>query len=386
MSEACVSAEMTDQTVRAEDSLTPHPEDLPFREKPDGTLDPAGEAGWYLQREREARGLSLDQAGEDTGIHPYHIDAIEHGDMTRMPARMEALEMIGAYAQYLGFDPEPLVMHYAEFLPSPAVAPVHHPANPAPLTSAKILSFGKLPKMPQFKLSSIPGGVGGLVASVAGAIFLFAGASWILMPGSSDIQPTEQVAQQMGEADPMPTATTAANDADVAVSQQPMPEDQPVASADEPAVDETAGTGLDGLTQLIEKNVEGAAPAYTASVKPGVQTAPPPVMNDEVASVEPPAAPASAPAEQAADARLVLKAKAPVWVRIEDKSGNVVMTQMLMKGETYRVPNRDGLIVIARDGGLLSYIIDGKEKGVLGSPGEILVGKSLDIKTLEGNG
>ncbi|MCX7348622.1 MAG: DUF4115 domain-containing protein, partial [Alphaproteobacteria bacterium] len=84
-----------------------------------------------------------------------------------------------------------------------------------------------------------------------------------------------------------------------------------------------------------------------------------------------------------ADSRLTLKAKAPVWVRIEDANGNVVMTQMLMKGDTYRVPNRDGLVVIARDGGLLSYIIDGKDKGILGTPGEILVGRSLDIKSFE---
>ena len=71
-------------------------------------------------------------------------------------------------------------------------------------------------------------------------------------------------------------------------------------------------------------------------------------------------------------------------MRIEDGNGNVVMTQMLMKGDTYRVPNREGLVVIARDGGLLTYIIDGKEKGLLGTPGEILVGRSLDLKSFEG--
>ena len=63
-----------------------------FREKPDGALDPAGEAGWYLQRERERRGESLEEAGDMSGIHPYHIEAIEFGDMTRMPERLEALE------------------------------------------------------------------------------------------------------------------------------------------------------------------------------------------------------------------------------------------------------------------------------------------------------
>ena len=86
-----------------------------FREKPDGASDPAGEAGWFLQREREKRGETLEEAGEATGIHPYHVEAIEFGDMTRMPTRMEALEMISAYAEYLGFDPEPLLHHYIEF-------------------------------------------------------------------------------------------------------------------------------------------------------------------------------------------------------------------------------------------------------------------------------
>jgi len=42
--------------------------------------------------------------------------------------------------------------------------------------------------------------------------------------------------------------------------------------------------------------------------------------------------------------------------------------------------------VIARDGGLLTYLIDGKERGILGTPGEILVGRPLDVKSLEGNG
>ena len=84
--------------------------------------------------------------------------------------------------------------------------------------------------------------------------------------------------------------------------------------------------------------------------------------------------------------RLVLRAKAPVWVRVEDQSGNVIMTQMLMKGDTYRVPSREGLVAIARDGGLLSYEIDGKEKGILGPPGEILVGRPLDLPALEKEG
>ena len=81
------------------------PDELPgVRQKPDGLVDPAGEAGWFLQREREARDLTLEQAGEMVGVHPYHLEAIEYGDMTHMPSRAEALEMIAAYACFLGFE------------------------------------------------------------------------------------------------------------------------------------------------------------------------------------------------------------------------------------------------------------------------------------------
>jgi cytoskeleton protein RodZ len=89
---------------------------------------------------------------------------------------------------------------------------------------------------------------------------------------------------------------------------------------------------------------------------------------------------------QNADARLVLKASAPVWVRIEDTQGNVVLTQTLLTGDSYRVPDRSDLVIIARDGGLLSVEIDGVAKGNLGTPGEILVGRPLDIETLADKG
>lgn len=330
-----------------------------FRQKPDGALDPAGEAGWFLQRERERRNESLEQAGEATGIHPYHVEAIEYGDMTRMPHRLDALEMIGVYAQYLGFDPDPLVHHYARFLPRPAVAqPSRHPANPAPLSSAKILSFGKLPKMPRIDFK-LPGGPGGLVASLAGAIFLFAGAGFLLLPAPDG--GGKPVVAEAG--DPMPTATTSKKTAQIKITQKAMPDDQPLST------DEMAGTDLTGLAGLIDG---GDAPAAGKIV----ERIP---IEDATAS----AAPATV---GAVSSRLVLKAKAPVWVRIEDAQGNVVMTRMLLKGETYAVPERQGLVVIARDGGLLNYLIDGQEKGILGPPGEILVGRPLDIRALEEQG
>ncbi len=354
---------MTDESMRVEEAAQAH------RARPDGAADPAGEAGWYLQRERERRGESLEESGEEAGIHPYHIEAIEHGDMTRMPRRCEALEMIGRYAEYLGFDPEPLVSHYAQFLPrEKTLGPDAHPADPAPLSSAKIVKFGRLPKFPKlsFRLSSMQGGPGGLVASIVSAALLFAGASWMMLP-TAELSP---VAEQVS--DPMPTASTGPEAATVKITEEPLP-DAATALA-EPASDEQEGTNLGGLAALIEEKVSGA---------------PQPAEPKSVASAEDMTITTGGRAygaKASGAGRLVLKAKAPVWVRIEDAQGNVVMTHMLMGGDTYQVPDRKGLVVIARDGGLLSYVIDGKERGILGTPGEILVGRPLDIEALEGSG
>ena len=355
-----------------------------FREKPDGAIDPAGEAGWYLQRERERRAESLEESGEATGIHPYHIEAIEFGDMTRMPARLEALEMIGIYAHYLGFDPEPLIAHYSDFLPVPAVAPkASHPANPAPLSSAKVLMFGKMPSMPKFafRLPPYPGGAGGLVASLAGAVMLFAGISYVLTPGAEEqgkpqaVATAPEVAPEAAVSEtPVDEPATVTTAADIKIGDEPLPDDQKVAS-DDYAEDDLAGTGLDGLGALIQENVPGAKAETTASI--GELTS-----AGEVALTKDGREFGSGNAKS----RVTLKAKAPVWIRIEDAQGKVVLTQMLMKGDTYRVPDRLGLVVIARDGGLLNYLIDGKEKGILGTPGEILVGRPLDVKALQGNG
>jgi cytoskeletal protein RodZ len=358
-----------------------------FRPKPDGSTDPAGEAGWFMQRERERRGISLEAAGEACGVHPHHLSAIEAGDMSKMPERADALTMIGAYAQYLGFEAEPLLEHFVEFLPKPALAPRdNHPANPGWLSSAKVIKFGWPPKLPQFSLSAIPGGAGGIIASSLAAILLFAGASMYLSPSSDGPAAEEQTAVvsepvtakeqdriEVAEA-PMPDASTPADSdtpadapADAAANADPAadPETDVATTQEEP------GTGLDDLTKFIQENVEGAPPAAaTASTDP----APTSSQGGREFGTE------------NAASRLVLKAKAPVWVRVEDTSGNVVMTQMLMTGDIYRVPERQDLIVIARDGGLISYEIDGKERGVLGPPGEILVGRPLNLKELDKKG
>ncbi len=363
------------------------------RPKPDGEGDPAGEVGWFLQREREKRGLSLEQVGEDIGIHPYHIEAIEYGDMTCMPERMEALQMISAYADFLGFHPEPLLEHYIAIMPKPQLAPKTHPAAPAPLSSARILAFRKnLPQLPKLniKLPAMKMDNNGVIASVAGAFMLFAGTTWMLAPPQKSSQVVDIVAEMPDATQKMPSAVTDQSSAEVKITDVDIPE-EPLTESDNMTVATTDDANGDPLGAFIEKQVGGES----AAVAPVAETAAQPM-----AAVEPPAeqvaalqTDASAVSESAGgqvfgapEGRLTITAKAPVWVRIEDAQGNVVMTQMFNTGDTFRVPDRKGLVVIARDGSHLVYSIDGKERGVLGKPGEILAGEELDVEKLAAKG
>lgn len=359
------------------------------RQKPAARKDPATEVGFFLGREREARGLTIEQASEATGIHPYHIEAIETGDLTHMPPRLEAMEMIAGYAQFLGFEPEPLLQHLSTFLPPPPITrPAYHPARPPILSSAKILSFGKMPKIPSLNINmaKFPGGSGGVVASLAAAVVLLAGVHWMTASQAPQGAPTEQVAVAQPKPaieDPMPTASTSASAEDVKVTDTALPQGGQISAA-------TAPDDADALGTFIQD--QAAAPPATKA-KPGKKVGSAGKIQDRINAVEQlkvaAANPIPSPSDgriygsENKDARIVLKATAPVWLRIEDAQGVAVMTQMLNAGDIYRVPNRDGLIALSRDGGRLAFMIDGKEKGVLGPPGKILVSEKLDVAALE---
>ncbi len=371
-----------------ENRIAPHIPDSYLganRPKPDGIMDPAGEAGWFLMREREDRGLSLERAGEYTGIHPYHLEAIELGNMTNMPSRAEALEMIAAYANFLAFEPEPLLYHYVSFLPAPEVAPRRHPANPAPLSSAKVLTFGKFVKLPSInmklpsmaamanfrklppmpRMPDMPSGNGGIVASVVGAFLLFSGVTWMLMPGSGTGLSTEQVAS-LEPADPMPTASTGQDMATVKMTETPLDaEPMAVVAADEPITAPAPDVGEDVLGAFIQDTVAGAKEA----TQPDQQ-----VASNNAGRVF------GSPDEKV---RLVLKANRNIWLLIEDGKGNRVATQLMNKGDIFRVPNKPGLVATVQDGGAITYVIDGQEKGVLGQPGAVLAAEPLDVAKLE---
>lgn len=369
-------------TLHLRPSNSPGAPQASFREKPDGSTDPAGETGWFLQRERERLGKTLADAALETGINAKYLNALEYGELGELPSRSYALGYVRVYAEYLGLDPDPMVEHYRGLLPT----------QDAGIARAK------------------KGGLSSVVGLIAASLAFLAGLTatvWFLAPGALRGGGQETVQQTV----PNPAATTAAeqintdplstgalppqgipqtpdqtaeleaqeldqalptvrikrrglSDNDDQGAIVPGPSVDSLNAGDRSTLNETMPAGEDqtsGLTEFIRQHVtEAVAPEDVKTQSP----------SGTVYGIE------------NLKSRIVLRATQPVWIRVEDATGNILITRTLTAGDSYRVPDRKGLVLIARDGGALDYSIDGRPKGTIGASGEIIVGRLLDLDRL----
>lgn len=72
--------------------------------------------GQTLQKQREVLGLSLDDVERHTHLRSHYLQALEDGDMSRLPSPVQGRGMLNNYAVFLGMDPEPLLLRFAEGL------------------------------------------------------------------------------------------------------------------------------------------------------------------------------------------------------------------------------------------------------------------------------
>lgn len=68
--------------------------------------------GEALRAERERRGLSLDQAAEETRIREKFLRALESGDYQTLPGAVYTRGFLRNYANYLGLDPNDLITQF----------------------------------------------------------------------------------------------------------------------------------------------------------------------------------------------------------------------------------------------------------------------------------
>ena len=74
------------------------------------------EIGSRLQKQRELLGLTFEEIERHTRLRKHYLQALETGDLKGLPSPVQARGMLNNYAVFLGLDPEPLLLLYAEGL------------------------------------------------------------------------------------------------------------------------------------------------------------------------------------------------------------------------------------------------------------------------------
>lgn len=75
-----------------------------------------GEIGSTLKTQRERLGFSIANVESQTYIPDRYLKAMEEGSLEELPSTVQGKGMVKNYAQFLGLDPEPLLLNYADVL------------------------------------------------------------------------------------------------------------------------------------------------------------------------------------------------------------------------------------------------------------------------------
>jgi len=105
------------RSIIQEDDLkvepAPHtlPDSLPAAEQ-----HPLEEIGSILKNQREHLGFTRPNVEEQIFIPERYLIAIENGNLEELPSTVQGKGMVKNYAQFLGLDPEPILLGYADVL------------------------------------------------------------------------------------------------------------------------------------------------------------------------------------------------------------------------------------------------------------------------------
>jgi cytoskeletal protein RodZ len=91
----------------------PSPVELPGQEQAKGYFR---EAGRKLKERRDLLGLSLDDVERHTHLRQRYLLALEAGDIDQLPSPVQGRGMLNNYATFLGLDPQPLLLLFADGL------------------------------------------------------------------------------------------------------------------------------------------------------------------------------------------------------------------------------------------------------------------------------
>lgn len=297
--------------------------------------------GDMLKNRREELGLSLDDASQRLRIRLIFLKALEEGRIDQLPGVAYASGFLRAYAELLKLDSDALVKHFRQESQANAEKP-------------KLMFPAPVPQ------SGIPAGV---IVFFSLLIMVGAYIGWYKMSDHHQ-SPSETI--------PPPPAQI---DQKIDAAQQISPQIASIMPAEHP-VSKTDNDNKTSSVDVNSSNKVGNIPLtpLTDSLRP--------VSSDQlpqqpVVQQLPLSAPEAAniiPAEtKEAEQPLMIKAIAPSWLQIKDKTGKVLYQKILKTDETWQVPSdQDEIVMTIANPGVVVVQKGDIQSSPLGKKGRIL--------------
>jgi len=107
-----------------------------------------GTLGRYLQEARQARGLDLRDAAQQTRISAHFLKALEAEDFSKLPGEVFVKGFLKSYAKFLRLNESEVMMKYAELGQKPSPPAVPGPAEPPEAAAGVLKRPAKIPIEP----------------------------------------------------------------------------------------------------------------------------------------------------------------------------------------------------------------------------------------------
>ncbi len=330
--------------------------------------------GRMLHGARVAAGHGLDDVASSLRIRKSYLQALESGSRADLPGAAYAIGFVRSYAEYLGLDAGDIVARFKH--EQAGIDSKPELTFPAPVPE------NRMPVSVIVMIALLLAGLG------YGGWYGYSATNRDLV--ETVTPPADRFAAVINRADE-PTATPSRGSA-----QAGTPPVEALDSADAEAA-ASAVTVAGGMADEVEMAGAMAAMARTppeadlAAAEPAAAEDVPPAAGEQPAPYSPaagapPPPPLSGTPEDGRrlglsagqDEEIVIRATGRSWVQVRDRSGRLLMTRILQAGDTYIVPEGDGLSLDTGNAGGLHIEFGGTILPALGEPGEVVRNIALD--------
>ena len=372
--------------------------------------------GAMLRATRQRYGWDLEDVERALRIRIVHLQAIEDGRFEDLPGPAYAVGFVRAYADHLGLEREEVVSHFRDEISD---LPRRTRLNfPTPIPESRVPS----------------GAI--LLISLAVAAVAYGGWYYLTMKNRSGLELVAEVPQKLADMfKPQyenPPATEAA--ASTVTHEESSPSSAPAPAPEANAQPGTASVAASSPTagpapaagpaptcqrrlqclrlpqrlRLLQRlrprqrlrPLNACACRRTGELSGSAASQPPrqhpagrtdrrktePSVSEQFAAL--PVAPGDSGGEGSVfgksntNARIVIRANADSRVQVRDNDGELILTRMLRAGDSYRVPNKDGLTLLTGNAGALEIYVDGRKAPPIGPGGAIRRDVALDADRL----